>query len=293
MRDKWWMINDDCKWWLVSNRDWWYSCCWWWHMVVHSSSWSSPQGSLSMWADESLREGSSWAWFPTARIQDSSIVNNANKGLHDKMDRRCERYSLRLLFFQSSVKMQWENLDFNTFFKLTKRGSFVIRDIYGEIWIALICTCLVRFWRTRPPTLGSQQKSEALRDLCIFFLNIVLSKKKLDNTMDDTLLSFFFQAFWSRGQERRANLGFLLPIKAAAMGSSFNAGVSSAGNVEDCSKVPKTKWPWCRCGGRKIRSVLKTTGHGNDPHTKFLFAENEEHQDDFCGYMHIYIYIQI
>ena len=42
----------------------------------------SPQGSLSMLADVSLRnpgKGFSWAWFPTARIQDPSIVNNANK----------------------------------------------------------------------------------------------------------------------------------------------------------------------------------------------------------------------
>ena len=51
----------------------------------------------------------------------------------------------------------------------------------------------------------------------------------------------------------------------------FSAGVSSDPNVEDCSKVPKTKMPWCRCGGRKNCSFLKTDGHVNDPHTNLFW----------------------
>ena len=75
-------------------------------------------------------------------------------------------------------------------------------------------------------------------------------------------------------------------------GILFSAGVSSDPNVEDCSKVPKTKMPWCRCRGRKFCSFLKTDGHVNDPHTNlYILVENEERQDDLCGYMHWHVHI--
>ena len=77
-------------------------------------------------------------------------------------------------------------------------------------------------------------------------------------------------------------------------GILFSTGVPSDGNVQDCSsKMPKTKMPWCRCGGRKNCSVLQTDGHVNDPDTQSFLKKLRNTWTIYlviCTYIYSHIY---